>query len=197
MSNGIWPVPTPTLTTKPTSLPISLDEAKVHLRVDHGDEDALIESLIEAATEWLQAACDRQFCQATYALKLPYFPAYCIEIPYPPLSSVTSITYLDTGGSSQTLSSAYYVVHTTTTPGRVLLADGYTWPSTDTHPEAVTITFVAGSAKAGDIPRMARQALLLLVGHWYEHRESVAAGSLAEVPQTVDFLVQSLRAYRF
>lgn len=186
------PIPTPTLVTAPTEEPVSLDEMKLYLRVVVADDDSLIRGLIQAAREWLSAALDRQLVTATWRLKLPDFWGTTLEVPYPPLISVGSITYLDTAGVSQTLSSSYYVVQVTTTPGRIVLADGYYWPAVDIHPEAVTVNFTAGYGAASAVPELAKIALKLLVQHWYDHPEE-----RTQIPNVVDSMVTSLRAYRF
>lgn len=131
------------ITTPPTVSPVSLTEAKLHLRVDHATDDELINNLIRSATRWCELYENRAYCLQTITVKLDHF-SDVMELPVCPLVKVDSITYVDTSGDTQTLDSSYYTVDTTSEPGRVTLAYNYSWPSTRTVEDAVTITYKAG-----------------------------------------------------
>ena len=180
-----------TRTVAPAAEPVSVIEAKEHLRVDIGDDDTLIEALITAAREYVEQGSRRALVTQTWRLNLDQFPAGPeIELPRPPLQSVTSVTYRDSDGTTNTLSSSIYEVDTDSTPGRIRLAYGEDWPSdtlAETNP--VRITFVAGYGDADDVPRRWKQAILLLVGHWYENREATISGT---IPRSIPFAVESL-----
>jgi uncharacterized phiE125 gp8 family phage protein len=181
------------LVTAPSEEPISRTEAKAHLRVTHTAEDTLIDSLIVAARGYAEQFLGRQLVTATWDLKLPTFPVMpCpLLIPRPPLQSVTSITYTDDQGQAQTLSSDDYIVETANVQGRIWPAYDEDWPTTRLGlPDQVVIRFVAGYGAASTVPTTIKQALLLLVGHWYEHREAVSDGGReAELPMAVDSLL--------
>lgn len=178
-------------TVAPVTEPVHLDEVRDHLRVDITDDDTLIEALITAAREYVEQASRRALVTQTWRYNLDQFPAADeIELPRPPLKSVTSITYRDSDGTTHTLASSVYEVDTDSQPGRVRLAYGEDWPSdtlAETNP--VRITFVAGYGDADDVPKRWKQAILLLVGHWYENREAVMVGS---IPREIPFAVESL-----
>lgn len=181
-------------TSDPASEPVSLGEAKNHLRVDISDDDDLITALITAAREYVEEASRRALITQTWRLSLPQFPAAVeIELPRPPLQSVTSVTYTDSDGSSSTFASSKYSVDTDSEPGRVRLVYGEDWPSdtlAETNP--VQITYVAGYGDgSSDVPQRWRQAILLTVGHWYENREAVATGGgiPKELPLAVERLI--------
>lgn len=101
------------------------------------------------------------------------------RLPWPPLQSVTSITWTDTAGNVSTVPSSTYIVDTFSEPGRVALAFGQTWPSQSVQGNAiqpvggVTVTFVAGYTSAANVPQSAKQAMLLLLASWYENREDI------------------------
>jgi uncharacterized phiE125 gp8 family phage protein len=180
----------------PTSEPLSLSEAKLHLRVDGDDEDELIGSLITAAREYCETSTNRQFVTATFVGKLDEFPTelengwYEITLPRPPLQSVSSITYVDTAGATQTLSAGVYAADTSIEPGRVRLAYNQTWPTIRTQPNAISITFVAGYGDAADVPESIRAAMKLILGHLYANREAVNVGNIVnEFPIAVDALL--------
>lgn len=171
--------------TTPTSetslLATTVESVKQHLRVTHNDDDAYINLLIMAATAQVEVATNRQLINATYAYKIDDFPRE-IELPKPPLSSVTSIAYIDTDGVSQTVSSSDYVVYTTGVVGRIGLAYGSIWPIARNIPEAVTVTYVAGyGATPASVPASIKQAINLLVGHWYTNREAIDIDSMANL----------------
>lgn len=125
--------------------PISLVEAKLHLRVDQSTDDVLIASQINAATEW----CEKYEGQAYMARSMKaYLDGFQneIQLPFPPLLSVDSVQYYDTGGTLQTMAASYYTVDTDSVPGRVYLAFSQSWPSTYLVPKSVVITYTAGYA---------------------------------------------------
>ena len=165
------------VTVPPTVEPVPLALAKLHLRVDSADEDVLIANIIAAARSHCERFCRKTFPVTTYKLTVDQFPAGMqpLAIPYPPLASVTSIIYTDAGGVSQTLSASDYTVDTQSEPARITPAWSKVWPFARGHTNDVAITFVAGSAT---YPPSVVQAMLLLIGHWYEHRESVVVGSI-------------------
>lgn len=204
--------------TAPAEEPLTLAEAKAHLRVDASNEDDLIAALIVAARELAETRQRRALVTQTWDLTLdrwPYGGGYYdrairqmgpgsplwlpntgqlpIELPRPPLQSVTSIAYVDPEGNSQTLDPSAYVV-STGTPGRIAPAYGLTWPSIRNQIDAVTIRYVAGYGAASAVPKATKQAILLLVGHLYENREAVAVNvgaNILELPMGVEALLMA------
>jgi len=177
-----------TVLTPPAAEPVALALAKQHLRVDHDDDDAMIAAIIAAARAYCERFCRRTFPTATLRLTLDRFPAGggAIRLPYPPLVSVSSLTYVDGSGVTQTLAASAYSVDAASAPGRVVPAYGTVWPATRGHVNDVAVTYVAGSAAT---PPAVVQAMLLLIGHWYEHREGVVTGTIST---TLDLAVDSL-----
>jgi uncharacterized phiE125 gp8 family phage protein len=181
------------LVTAPTQQPITLIDAKQHLRVDFDfhDDDAVILDCIAAATDYAEKVQGRQICTATWRMYLDCFPCE-IGVPRSPLQSVSSIMYLDSAGDWQTLSSSLYVVDGVRLPGRIVPAYGQVWPVTRIGvPNVVKVTFVAGNAVA-DVSISTRRALLLLTTHFYESRDPVVGGSESGVPYTVPLAVEAL-----
>lgn len=185
-----------TISTGPTVEPISLDEAKVHARIEESEDDAYVLSLIVAAREYVQKFTRRQLITATWKLLLDDFPGVggTIELPFPPLQSVGSITYIDNNGDSQTLDSSLYRVDTDTEPGRVTPAYGEQWESARSITGAVTVTYDAGYGATGStVPMAIRQALKLLVSQWYENREPTISGTITKVPFAAESLLWPYR----
>lgn len=184
-------------TTDAAAEPISTAEAKTHLRVTSSDDDTYIGTLIKVARKNVEQYLSRALITQTWTWKLDAFPSE-FEVPYAPLQSVTSIQYLDTGGSSQTLDSSVYTVDANSEPGRIVEAYSQSWPATRDVIDAVTVTYVAGYGDAGsDVPEPIRQAILILVSQWYENREPVTPVDLREVPISVDYLLSSYRMVSF
>lgn len=139
------------LQTAPTVEPIALADLKRHLYVDHGEDDDRVSMCGVAARQWVEAFLGRAIVNRTYDLKLRRWPdGRCIRLPYPPLSSVTSITYTGSDGSAfgSTLSSSDYTVETGEEPGRVFLDWDASWPALfgDGEANEVRIRYVAGAA---------------------------------------------------
>lgn len=194
-------MPGTTLITAPADEPVALDDAKLHLRVDIDDDDDLIEALIIAAREYVEAITRRALITQTWDLYLDEFPAgESLALPYPALQSVTGVYYTPDGESEQTFSADDYEVDTVSTPGRIVLASDASWPGdTLTETNGVRVRFIAGYGDdAADVPQAIRQAMLMLIGHWYENREAtVGVGSMQTVPFAVEALLWTHRCLRF
>lgn len=185
-----------TVTTGPTSEPVTLTEVKAHARIDHALDDTWLTTIITTARVYVENYIRAALFTQTITAKWDRFPHhFCLEKP--PLQSVTSISYLDTAGASQTLATANYVVDTSTTPATITLAYGYTWPSTRDQIAAVTVVYIAGYTATANIPPPIKQAILMLIGYWYENRETVGdtVGELTQLPFSVQSLLTPYRVY--
>jgi uncharacterized phiE125 gp8 family phage protein len=171
-------------TVVPTDEPMSLELIKLHLRVSHDREDALIYLYMQAAREEVERITRRQLMTATYTLSVDDFPACGVLLmPRAPLQSVVSVGYLDSANVVQTLATTIYGVDTASEPGRLFLKQGQSWPSVYSQRNAITITYQAGWALAPQIPPLLKMAILLLIGHFYEHREVTVEKALTMIPQ--------------
>ncbi len=192
------------VTTPPTAEPITSDEAKLHLKVDDGADDSLISALIVAARRWCEERLGQQLLTATFTLTIDHFPSYgcgpahlweggLIELPKPPLISVshaspiTSVKYYDAANAQQTLDPSKYDVDPTTKPGRLRPSFNNPWPITYRRMGAVEIVYTAGYGAAADVPQTIKQAMLLLIGHWYESRQAVGT-----VTKSIEFTIDAL-----
>lgn len=177
---------------QPVAEPVSLAEAKRHLRVDGDDEDALIDLQIAAVRQQVELEARRALVTQTLAVRLEAWPlSGRLALPQPPLQSVTHIKYTDDDGVLQTMSSSDYVVYTDPEPGHIVLKSGYNWPSADLQAgESIVVTYVAGYGAATAVPARYKQAILLWLGAWYENRESIIVGTVvATMPMAVRALL--------
>lgn len=177
------------LQTAPTIEPVSLAEVRAHLRITGRAEDSYLTTLQKVARRHVETITGRALLTQTWDLKLSTF-ADPIYVPYPPLASVTSITYLDGDGDTQTLSTDVYEVDAARTPGEVRLKYGQAWPGIRGHEDVITIRYVAGWTAADNVPEGIRLAIMELCDHWQEFRGPVISGtSVAAVDLTVDSLL--------
>jgi uncharacterized phiE125 gp8 family phage protein len=148
----------------PTALAVSLEEARVNLRLDDHDDqhelDPLITAWIMGITDHAEHYMGRAIMQQSWRVVLPSFPNK-IELPYPPVSSVNAITYLDTDHIQQTLQSDQYVLDNVTEPCCIIPAVGVTWPHTSAQHHAVHIDITCGyGTNAAATPQAIRLYLL-------------------------------------
>jgi uncharacterized phiE125 gp8 family phage protein len=170
------------LITAPAVEPLTLAEAKLHLRVTGSDEDALITSLIVAARRMAEQRSGRALCDQTWELALDAFPAGAIELPRPPVSSIVSIKYLDAAGADQTLAADQYALDNYGGQHWALPAQDVAWPGTLAAANAVKVRFVAGYGAAAAVPADIKAWLLLAIGTLYAQRETVVADQAVELP---------------
>lgn len=155
--------------TAPTSEPLTVPELREAWSIDFTEDDAAVERAGKAAREWVEGFAGRYLNTRTITLNYSTWPADDVwRIPYPPLSSVTSIAYSDSDGNSQTLGTGVYTVDTASTPGRVFLAKDQSWPTLEGAPNAleVTVTCVAGHAT---IPQRLYHALVMVGRDLYDN----------------------------
>ena len=186
------------LVTEPVSEPVVATELIDHLRLDEPVvDDAYIASLGQSAREVAETFTRRAFVTQTWDYLLDEFPTChggIITLPLPPLQSVTSVKYLDLAGVEQTLATTEYLVDTKGVRGRIAPAYGKSWPSTRTQMNAVTIRFVCGYGDASKVPQGIKDAILLMVGGGYEHRESIITGTIVDANPAVKSLLWTHRA---
>ena len=161
-------------TSSPSNLPVSLVEAKSHLRLSPNDttHDDQLSLLLEAATERLEQDLDRQIMTATYCHEQLNWNQNDpvngeIKLYRKAITAVTSVSYVDEDGSVITLDPSEYVVDLVRSC--VFPAVGTQWPTVHpNHPNAVSVDFTAGYGDDGStVPRLLKQAILLCVGKWF------------------------------
>lgn len=184
-----------TRATAPAVEPVTLAEAKAHLRVDASDEDTYIGTLITAARQWVEEYLDRSLVNTQWTMRLDSFP-YEIELPRPPIASAgtvtaVTVTYTLADESTATLSATAYRVDRNSTPGVVRQLRSGSWPANLDDYNAVSVTWWAGYGATGaSVPAAIRHAILLLVGAWYDtSRSGVVTGTISK---EVEFGVKSL-----
>lgn len=188
----------------PTEEPVSLEHVKLQCRITFDADDTLLLGYIAAAREHLETVTRKQFLTATWVLGFNTFPCDSlwhyssyrhgrgpsyIELPRSPLQQVVgppsypSVTYTDSAGATQTLSTDVYGVDILSEPGRLYLKTGQSWPATLSNtPNAVQVQFVAGWTTPDRVPATLRQLILLMVAHWYENREATVEKILTMIP---------------
>lgn len=181
--------------TAATDLAVSVADAKAFCIIETDEFDALIEGFIRVAHDWLQPPVGwlgRTLMQQTVRADLKVFPHGPLPLPAPPIVSIASVKYLDQLNQERTLDPALYFLDEDT----LCWADAFSPPALYWRPGAVRITYVAGYENAAALPTLARQAILMLVAHWFENREAVSvAGALNVMPIGVQDLLSPLRLY--
>jgi uncharacterized phiE125 gp8 family phage protein len=179
-------------------LPVSLADAKLHLRVDGDDEDILIEALLDAAVQYLDGwsgILGRCLISQQWQVQLSAWPGCPLRLPFPGISGV-SVGYRDNDGVDQSVDDALYQTYDDARGTVLAFRSAFTAPTLqDERADAVTIAFAAGYGDGPqDIPAPLRAAILLLIGHWYQNREAVNVGSpVTELPFAVRSLVEPFR----
>jgi uncharacterized phiE125 gp8 family phage protein len=180
--------------TVPTEEPVSLASLKLHARVEDTTDDDLIAELGVSARQRVESDTGRALCTQKWVAWLDAFPDSSSEpiyLPLPPLFAVTKISYYNTSGVLTEWGATYYQTDGDTSMvsrARVLPAYGQDWPSTRDMLNAVKIEFTCGYGVASTVPRQLRHAIKLLVGTWYEHRETLMVGTNAtEIPAPASY----------
>lgn len=188
------------LDTGPSNEPVTLSEAKTHQRVDQDAEDDLIKSYITAARQRAEKFTNRVFVTQTWQIYFDRFPETDrIRLPLPPLQSITHVKYTNEDDSTSTFDSSKYRVNDKTNPGQIVLKNDENWPNPTKELKsvnAVEIKFDAGYGAVSDVPATIKNAIKLIVGHLYEHREEVVVGTnVMKIPLTAKTLLGTEKVY--
>ncbi|KKC39940.1 hypothetical protein WH87_06760 [Devosia epidermidihirudinis] len=179
----------------PAEEPVSLAEAKAFLKVDDTAEDGLIATLIGAARLHIEGVTGRALLAESWRVVLDGWPDNrVIKLPVTPFISVTQISAFDEAGAVHEVPLAQFMSE----PDRLVLPASIAGTPLLRAQMGIEIDYVAGfGTEPSDVPADIRQALLVLVAYWHEHRDAViVAGSGAVVPSGFDRLVSRHRQVR-
>jgi len=194
------------VSTASTESIVLLGDVKKHLYVDTNDDDAMIQRFIGIAERYVGHWTQRALDPTEYKFYLDDFPTTLnnhehnpasgtiinpggmIRLPVSPVRSITSIQYNDTAGTQQTLAPSVFQSDIVSEPTRILPKPDQVWPATDLTLNNVIVTFAAGYVDLANLrskkPEL-EQAVMLLVGEWYENRENATDAKLEMIPTGV------------
>ena len=186
------------MTAAPAVEAISVAEAKAYLRVDHEHEDALISSLIVTSRLQIEAALELALITQDWSMEIDAWPdSGIVELPVRPVQLIDAVKVVTGSSGLVTLDDDSYVLDGTSNPARLQSHSGR-WPMPGVVAQGIEIAFTAGFGdSADDVPASIKQALLLLISHWYEQRDPVAIGTVAaQIPDSVSALLAPYRTVR-
>lgn len=178
-----------TLVSGPAVAPVSLDEAKDHLRVEHFDDDTLIQRLVDTAIAYVDArgVLARAMISQTWA-QTGYGWSGRVDLTLTPVQSLSAVKYFDTDNAEQTATLSDFRLIGGALNSYVEPVGS--WPQTFDRPDALKLEYVAGYGDAAsDVPETIRNAILMLAGHWYENREAFSEMTPKSVPMGFEALI--------
>jgi uncharacterized phiE125 gp8 family phage protein len=182
----------------PAVEPVSLAEAKAHLRLETSADDALVTSLIITSRLHIEAALGLALTAQEWTLVLDAWPATgVVNIPMRPVSAVSAVRVRAADGSPVVIDPGTYIFEGAGIPPRVVPVAG-AWPNPERAIAGIEVNFTAGfGTTAASVPEPVRQALKLLVAHWYEHRDPIEIGDPGTaIPAAVSALLQPYAVVR-
>ena len=169
---------TPIVVTPPSAEPITLAEAKAHVRQVFNDDDTYINSLITAARQMVEGYTGRAMMPQRIRIGKD---AFCpvVKLPRLPYAETPGllIKYLDENGDQQTVNDQVYHVNEYVEPRQVTLVSGQSWPTITSLPGSVTYEYDVGYPDADSVPAPLKQWMLLAIGAMYDHRDQFVAGT--------------------
>ena len=183
-------------TVIPEAEPVTLVEAKQHLRIDHESEDGLLAGLIRAAREDVEASCGVALIDQAWRKTLDRLPrSSTVPLRRHPLKAITAVTVYGSDGEASLVDPTDYRIDAEARPARLHFLKV---PPIGAAMNGIEIDFTAGFGEAGtDVPDLLKRAILLLVAHWYEFRAEVsAAAQPVSYPHGYDRLIAPWRTRR-
>jgi len=179
--------------TPASTYPVSLTEAKLHLKVDITTDDTLITNLIVAATQVSEEYTNRFFIDTVVNQTCSDFKELS-ELFKSKVSAVTHVKYYDSDNAQQVWASSNYVVNKEYEPCQINLVVDGSFPNIADRIDAVECRYTVGYGTASDVPDVIKQAILLTLGNWYENRMSVITGrTTTEMPMSAKFLLDTYK----
>lgn len=183
------------LITPPTGLPLTIEVVKDHLNIDDSDRDALVTQMIMSAVSFIDGlgVLGKAMMTQTWGQWYPASPSEAV-IRMLPIQSIDAVKYYDTDGVLQTATLADFELQSAGEWAIVKPVSGASWPPADSREAAIKIEYIAGYGDANDVPDAIKQALLMLVAHWFENRESTTDIRLETTPFGFDELISTHRS---
>jgi|14_taG_2_1085336.scaffolds.fasta_scaffold06066_4 uncharacterized phiE125 gp8 family phage protein len=173
------------LVDAPLKKPISLNEVKDQLRVEHTDEDLLINRLINVAIAYtdVKGVLGQAMITQKWGQWIAANPPKEVKLLLGPVQGVTAIRYYDEDGVLQLDDYNNYDIFGTESYTTISPKTNYSWPTTQRRSDAIKIEYEIGFGdNPSDVPETVRHALMLLIGHWYDNRENTQMDELSDIP---------------
>ena len=194
-------------TVAPTVEPVTRAQVKTHLRITLDNEDDYLDDLIVEARALTEDYIEAALLSQTWQYLIDVFPgdnSEAIKIPYPPLLSISSITYYDADNASATWSSSLYETDASSSLdmsnvlGRVRPISGEVYPVTYSRLNAITIEYTAGfGTVATAVPARIKKAVLFLVANLYSLRDGMGDKGMVLVSEPVKALLSRWRDHTY
>ena len=168
------------LTTPPTVEPVSLAEAKAHLRVTHNDDDTYISTLINSARSTVEQFCGIALVQQSWSVFCDVWRSQGIfNLPLSPVMSITDLLIYGEDDVAATVDPSHYFLDAASKPPRLILRTGRSVPTPGRRANGIELKLVAGfGTSASSVPNQIKQALLIIIADWYAARGDVDAGDV-------------------
>ena len=175
----------------PKAEPLTLDEVKVWLRTITGDtveDEPVIVPLIAAAREFAENVTGQALARETIAA-WPEALTEMMRMPLGPVGNVLGVTLTLEDGTTRTIPDGDYIMLSSD--------DLYVIRMPDVRLRAVRPVEIVYTAGFTELPKALRQAMLLLIAHWYTNREAVITGNVAaaEVPVAARTLLNQYKRW--
>jgi len=176
---------------KPSAFPVTFEEAKLHARVEHSEEDTLIQGMIEAATVYCEKIQKKMYGRQTWQVAFDHFPMYPeIILRKAPFHSLKKFYYRNELSEEVLfVEGSDFMVDDTGLFAKIILLEAFRFPTDHASGNAFRIEFDCGNDDMADVEATVRQAILMLVSHWYDNRGSVVIGV---VSKELEFAVSAL-----
>tara|TARA_R110000803_G_scaffold48061_2_gene99901 strand:- start:4085 stop:4690 length:606 start_codon:yes stop_codon:yes gene_type:complete len=177
---------------------VTLEEAKLHLRVMQEDDNTYINNLIMVAQQTIENYCNLLIFKTTVIQRgdcwADISSLYFSPIKNSGAATLTHIKYYDSNNTQQTWASSNYIFDKFSQPCRIGIAPDITLPTLAIRIDAVEVKYEIGTTDADLVPLAIKQACLILVGQWYENRQEAVVGrSVGVIPMTARYLMNPYR----
>ena len=178
---------------EPAVEPISLTDMRAHLRLTGTEEDSVLAGFIKAARTHIEQSTRRALISQSWRLYLDAWPiGRIVKFPIAPVSSVDQVTIYDFDGAPTSLAADDWRLDRSNQPERLKIKVGAGLSASQLMAAEVDFTVGYGMSPE-DVPEEFRQAIRLLVAHWFEHREAGTDMALASLPFGLDRLLSTAR----